>query len=67
LGKFMTAATGTYTPALTRQDIACPMGAWYWSIVGDGAKNYGDLRMGTVKWGVRQRRKTRSSLYLPRK
>jgi hypothetical protein len=27
LGKFMTAAIGTCTPAATRQDIACPMGA----------------------------------------
>jgi hypothetical protein len=27
LEKFMTAAIGTYTPAVTRQDIACRMGA----------------------------------------
>jgi hypothetical protein len=27
LGKFMTAAIGTCTPALTRQVIACRMGA----------------------------------------
>jgi hypothetical protein len=38
------------------------MGAVYWSIVGGGAKNYGELRVGTVKWGVRQGRKTRSSI-----
>jgi hypothetical protein len=67
LGKFMTAALGTCTPAATRQDIVCPMGAWYWSIIGGCAKNYGELRVGTVKWGVRQGRKTRSSLYLPHK
>jgi hypothetical protein len=61
----MTAAIGTCTPTATRQDIACPTGAWYWSIVGDDAKNYGELRVGTMKLGVRQGRKTRSSLYLP--
>jgi hypothetical protein len=49
LGKFMTAVIGTCSPVATRQDIACPMGARYWSIIGGGAKNYGELRVGTVK------------------
>jgi hypothetical protein len=54
LGKFMTAALGTGTPVATRHLIACLMGARYWSFVG-GAKNYGNLRAGTAKWGELER------------
>jgi hypothetical protein len=50
LGKFMTAVLGTCTRASTRQDIACQMGARKLSIVGS-AMNYGELRVGTAKWG----------------
>jgi hypothetical protein len=49
-GKFMTAALGTCTPTLTRQDIAYGWGLEILSIVG-GAMNYGELMVGTTKWG----------------
>jgi hypothetical protein len=29
------------------------MGASYWSVVSGGAMSYDELRVGTVKWGVR--------------